>query len=227
MMDDRLPPAHYEGVYGYGDADPNTPNYRPFQSAPTEAAYRHQFGRAPTGIQPNNADLRQRQHFSRIANEGLALTDGPGNRLNASMVDYGTRFRDGPGFPRGPPPYNPGPHPPHSHMSRIGGDGHYYHSIRDYVNDLDRHADVNDHVRNARPDDDFPYALNRVSDVLDDDDDGYRLRRREKEARTQIKATRSAMDDRFAEMEYQAARRAAAFEEQAREDERRRRHFGL
>lgn len=195
---DYMPGAHRDGVYGYGEldhTDPRNPEHRPFQSAPTLAAYRHQFGTDPTGISSTNHELNARQQANADARIAELVAS---SRDNAVRVDYGRGHRDGPAGPARP--YYPGNWPRTSHMMRIGADGHYSTSIEDYTNDLHYHADTNDHVRDGRDDDHFPPVLDReeertvVSEV-------NRIQRRRAYAQRRLEEKRKAMHEELAQKE--------------------------
>ena len=192
---DSMPAAHRDGVYGYGEPDPATPFYRPFQSAPTFAAYRHQFGVDPTGISSTNHELNARQR----ANAERSMGENQrSSRLNSDRVDYGTGHRD---VPAGSDEaYNPGPWLPHTHMVNVGGDGHFRHSISDYVSDLDYHADTNDHMRDGRDDDHFPPVLAREEERTTPSEVN-RLKRRRAYNRAKLEETRKAMQEHFAKLD--------------------------
>lgn len=190
-------PAHLDGVYGYGErdhADPRNPEHRPFQSAPTVAAYRQQFGTDPTGVSATNHELNAAQR----ANAESLREHVERSRSNAVRVDYGTGHREGPGGPARP--YIPGMWPPHSHMVNVGADGHYYSSIQDYADDLHHHADTNDHVRDGRDDDHLPAVLAREEERTVEAEVN-RVNRRRNYARRRLEEERKAMHEDLARKE--------------------------
>jgi hypothetical protein len=188
---DRMPAAHRDGVYGYGEPDPATPFYRPFQSAATVAAYRQQFDTEPTGVSATNHELNARQR----ANHEARAAEAARVRTNMTEVDYGTGHREGPGGPARP--YVPTERREEFAAMR---DGRLRQRIQDYALNAEDRAERNDHVRDGRNEEDFPPVLGRgeyhnvVSEI-------NRLKRRRGYQRAKLQETRKAMHEELAQKE--------------------------